>query len=640
MLLFLQKWIPTSTPLSLFQPARLARALLLVFLAVPAGRVPAAPPAATRVFAVRDYGARPNTRANCLPAIERAIAAAMAHGPGAEVVFEAGEYRITGTPGQDYALELAGAQRLTLRGVRGQTKLIQTNPSQAILRFHSSRQVTLRDLTTDYDPLPFTQGRVTSVNAAQLSFDLALDEGYPSLAEPWFVREPNGQIPWGMVFDPVRRELKAGASDAIEIARWSPAGERRWRFQLDPKEPHKLDAIKPGDRFVQLARRSYGTLAFSRCTSTVVENLTVHASPGLSLLVRGCRDTRVSGYRVEYAPGSSRLISSDSDGLHIPDHQGSLLVERCRFEGMADDGINIHNRPAFILSISSPTLVRTTQALIKPGDRLMVMDLRTGRLRGESVVTAVSGLGGDDSTDTMELRLANPIPGLTPPDRLDQLQKGADVVFNLSRCGAGFVVRDNHFGPHRRFGLYISSRDGLIERNRLERNGAWSIVFENECSWWVQGPPPANMVVRDNTIRAVGYSAHYGTAPDGGAIRMLTSSVNGLGQERLVRNMLFERNVIEDPPVAGFFIGSAADVRLKGNLVRIGERANMARAGAAISVVNGEGVHFDSDRVESGRHETTAGIAMDTATSRSKAGARVVNLRYQGPAKTLAVCEK
>jgi hypothetical protein len=70
------------------------RALLL--LAIASLAVDASPSAAAerRVFLVRDYGAGPDDNSDSGHAIRAAIQAAVASGPGAEVVFDAGTYRV------------------------------------------------------------------------------------------------------------------------------------------------------------------------------------------------------------------------------------------------------------------------------------------------------------------------------------------------------------------------------------------------------------------------------------------------------------------------------------------------------------------------------------------------------------------
>ena len=52
------------------------------------------------------------------------------------------------------------------------------NATETGLAIVASSGVTLRDIAIDYDPLPFTQGRVVGVNPAMGTFDLEVERGY------------------------------------------------------------------------------------------------------------------------------------------------------------------------------------------------------------------------------------------------------------------------------------------------------------------------------------------------------------------------------------------------------------------------------------------------------------------------------
>jgi len=75
-------------------PAMRPLTLLLALATALGAQTPAAPAAAPRIFHVRDYGAKPDDHSDSGQAIRAAIQAAIASGPGAEVVLDAGVYRV------------------------------------------------------------------------------------------------------------------------------------------------------------------------------------------------------------------------------------------------------------------------------------------------------------------------------------------------------------------------------------------------------------------------------------------------------------------------------------------------------------------------------------------------------------------
>ena len=89
-----------------------------------------------------------------------------------ELVLPAGTYSLSSS------LSIYNANGLTIRG--SGTKLVfdPTKTKYFDIQIQKSYAVTLKDLEIDNDPLPFTQGKVTSVNTAGSYFDVAIHAGY------------------------------------------------------------------------------------------------------------------------------------------------------------------------------------------------------------------------------------------------------------------------------------------------------------------------------------------------------------------------------------------------------------------------------------------------------------------------------
>ena len=117
-----------------------------------------------REFRVRDYGAAPNSDDDAGPAIRAAVAAAIGSEAPAEVVFDKGVYCIGAGPEGDYALTVARARDLILRGQGQGTGLVVTDPQVGAIRLSNCEAVTVVGLTVDYAPAPFAQGTVADVD--------------------------------------------------------------------------------------------------------------------------------------------------------------------------------------------------------------------------------------------------------------------------------------------------------------------------------------------------------------------------------------------------------------------------------------------------------------------------------------------
>lgn len=123
------------------------------------------------------------------------VAAALARGDKT-VVIPPGTYRLAPDGGGKcvWSVERARDVEIVAEGVTlGSTRLTRT------VAFNGCAGVTLRGLTVDYEPLPFTQGTVVAVDGASGWIDVKLHAGYP--------RQPYSRID---VIDPVTRYRKRG----------------------------------------------------------------------------------------------------------------------------------------------------------------------------------------------------------------------------------------------------------------------------------------------------------------------------------------------------------------------------------------------------------------------------------------------
>ena len=57
-------------------------------------------------------------------------------------------------------------------------RMICTETTRALTISHCTN-VTVRGLVIDYDPLPYTQGRITAISSDKQIYDIELFHGYP-----------------------------------------------------------------------------------------------------------------------------------------------------------------------------------------------------------------------------------------------------------------------------------------------------------------------------------------------------------------------------------------------------------------------------------------------------------------------------
>jgi hypothetical protein len=164
-------------------------------------------------FRVSDYGAVANSTSDSGAAIRAAIAAAIQGGIGSVVQFDPGVYKVgavdnQGLWGKRRALLVYQANGITLQGGAKTssgavtTRIDVTDPESAGLVLWSSQNVTVNDIAVDYETVPYAQGTISKVDAANYTYEVTLDgAGYLS---PSHVAFANAIIVFGYT---VRRAM-------------------------------------------------------------------------------------------------------------------------------------------------------------------------------------------------------------------------------------------------------------------------------------------------------------------------------------------------------------------------------------------------------------------------------------------------
>ena len=212
------------------------------------------------------------------------------------------------------------------------------------LQFLKCRNVTLRGLTVDYDPLLYMQGRVDAIDFAAGTLDMTVDEGFPVVEfrplQIIFFRANGDYIPQPPHFH-----------DGIKIV-----GDRKLRVKIQTKDQLRAQSedarfleafegrckIGVGDRAVLPFRTGTG-FQLEQCARMTLEDVTLYAAPGFSFLESGGEGAHV--YRrckVIRRPGSRRLWAGNADAFHSRAMEKGSRLEACEFSFGGDDFLNFH----------------------------------------------------------------------------------------------------------------------------------------------------------------------------------------------------------------------------------------------------------------------------------------------------------
>jgi len=507
------------------------------------------------VIYAQEFGAVGDGKTDDGPAIREALVAAREVGAGCRLVLGPKTYRLLPQAPGACCLPVFGQDRFVLDGQGA--KLVIGDPRASVVLFLRCTDSTARDFSIDYDPLPFTWGVITGVNAAEGWFDLQLAEGQPSLEESFFLTSDNR---WGMVYDATRRIVKPGARDHMMIERWEKlgAGERTFRMFAEEKYREMLPKLAPGDRFVHLARnKGSDALSFIECVRCLVEDVVIHSSPGLAAGSAHCDAMTFRRFQVRHKPGEQRLLTTDADGVHCHQNLSGPLIEDCFFEGMADDSLNIYSPPSVVLEVLSPTeMIVTRSARIRRGHRVQILDPQTGRIRATVRVVVARPI----AQARFRLVVDPPVPDV----HAGTDSTNGDTLYDLDVSGEGYIIRNNTMREYRGRGMLLQAGRGLVEGNRLEDICDPGIVITHSPGW-PEGPVPSDVTVRNNTLVGLAYAgngAYYGD----GAIRVCGEKYPyNVADAREVHGIRIEGNTIQRWGASAIAVCAARDVVIRDN---------------------------------------------------------------------------
>ena len=525
-----------------------------------------------------------------VPSVQRLVQEAVA-AKAKYVRIPAGTYRV-GVEGKSRAhLLFEGARDLEVDG-RGVT-LVMTQPEHTLVAFRNCSGVRVRGITVDCDPILFTQGIVAAIHPQGGWYDIRIEAGYPSSAEEFRRTRPMS------IFDATTREFKSGVADLF-LGGVEQRAADTWRVypvkEVIGRHRFPTTTVQVGD-LAAIPRNGGPAWTCRGCENMVFEDITIyqsgsmafheHAGPGGTVL-RGCRVLR--------RPGTTRLLSTCADGFHCKNMRRGPVVEDCVFEGMHDDGINIHGMFSRVLENASGTEVLTAPGFVewaKPGDS--VEFYRQSSFASLGVFRLVTSDRLKDPAWRKRALEYWPAFGYRFVYRLkldrEPLVKAGDAMMSLDYVGNGFAIRNNVFRNHRYRSMLIKASSGVIEGNRIYGCSNDAITLTPHLNR--EGGFARNVVIRGNSIEHVGMLPWHKAA-----IRV---GVYGGGPElacREHRNIVIEDNTIDDVAGNGVVVANASDVQVRGNRISgVGLRRVSSKVPVAIEVRNAQSVRLTGNAI-------------------------------------------
>jgi parallel beta-helix repeat protein len=453
-----------------------------------------------------DFGAIPNDGKDDGPAFRKALdfcKKVAKTGTGVRLLFFKGRYDLFSGKNRFHLIELKNANNIIIDG-KG-SEIIIHNPLKGFFSIFKSQNIIVKNLVIDYDPLPFTQGKIVAVDVKGKTFDFQLDEGFPSLNHDMFQK---ANRVWGMLMDPkIPGKLKDGAPNYYASKDFEELKPGTFRIKM--KGRRLLTFMEVGDLYVHVARNNGSTIFKSNGSKNITYlNNTSYTSPAGSYAAVNMEEWNIIGCEVKLKEG--RIHSANADCMHVNGGKFGPWIENSLFEGYSDDAINMKNTKRYILKQISSTELIVKWKVIK-GDVLRIYNPREGKYLGTYKVVSNKFLGDAK----MRITVDKPLPeNLKVGDT-----KKADIAYMDNESNESFVIKNNTFRNARRYGILIQASYGLIEKNVFENLSQSAITLINGVDWG-EGFIAHNIVINQNIFNNCGYDETYLKQKDFATIQM------------------------------------------------------------------------------------------------------------------------
>jgi hypothetical protein len=418
-------------------------------------------------------------------------------------------------PGR-YRLQPKGNRHLLLRDLNDVTivanavELICTETVQAI-NVVNCKNLTIVGLAVDYDPLPFTQGKIVAISADKTKLTVDILKGYSTKLR-------NDKLE---IYDPETGELvtRTYYSVTYEV----DEANRRVVFTKKTQANVNYSFEDVGDIVVfdsYNTRHAPHAVVMDNCEGLTLENVQVYAGPTFSFFERNCNGSRYNGCKVDRRPIETDLVdrdvrrmrSNNADGFHSKSAQIGPSYRNCIVRYNGDDGFAINGNYHVISETNGNLITVIGKGGIKPnilpGDPVELVSYDGTRLP-DAIVRSIKAGRVLNAEEKRFLCTQNFLAesGRTKDaanvymveiDRSVDLPLGS-VIASANRLGNGFEVVDCIAGPNRSRGILVKASNGTIANNSCIGNWGMAIKCSPEHQWLEAGSGK-DLTITNNTI--------------------------------------------------------------------------------------------------------------------------------------------
>ncbi len=453
----------------------------------------------------RDLIARGVASANMLPdspasdarpLFEAAVAYAVKNGIPTMIADPGAYYFLTLRNTATHAL-ISAAANLTIDWQNSDLLFHSSNVSA--VQFSNCSGLTMQNFTLDYQQLPFTQVTVGSVDSAGQSFTFTTLPNYQSPADFNANRAADGSDAiWMFVF---RNGVPLQQVGRMAAKRPVTGNTIAISDVNDPwAKPAQLAAIQPGDTVVFTDRSGSPAINFVGGQNDAIHNASIYSAGQIGLYFGRTNGATADHVQVIPRPGTTRLISTNADGIHTSFALGANVFTNNIVRRTCDDALAIS--AAWLATVSqtsgtSVTVSRSFGSPFPPNVPVSFIDPSTEATVGTATILSETPPYAQQSLtdgETVTLTLDRLIPGIAANFGMtdnDPAKRGSGSVIAYNTVQEGVFAR----------GVWLAGVQNVsVHDNYIQRTSSNGIFIQQLGADNTDAGPSTGISIQNNLV--------------------------------------------------------------------------------------------------------------------------------------------